>query len=75
MSYTTGTLATTLRAIRCAHRCLESGRGIMLCELSPDHEQVTVTALQRRESGYRLVTKCEKCGGWNGVNYVLRQAA
>lgn len=75
LSFTTGTIDNTLRAVRCAHRpCLDSGRGMMLCELSPAHQPVVV-ALPRRMDGYDLVKKCEHCAGWNGVNFGQRQQA
>lgn len=73
---TSGSGAIFLIAVRCAHRpCLESGRGMMLCELSPEHVGVTVVPLTRRELGYCQVKKCEHCGGWNGIRYAMRQQA
>lgn len=76
MNLTTGTTGPTLAAVRCAHRpCLDSGRGLILFELSTNHEHITVTALARREGGFTAVKKCEHCGGWNGVNYELRRVA
>jgi hypothetical protein len=70
LSYTTGAGGNLLVAVRCAHKpCLDSGRGMMLCELSPDHHNVRVTALPSRQPGYDQVKKCQHCGGWNGVRY------
>lgn len=75
-SYTTGTLDSTLIAVRCAHRpCLTSGRGLILCELSAEHTNVTVTALPRQMPGFKNIEKCAHCGGYNGIQYELRQAA
>lgn len=76
MNLTTGTTSLTLTAVRCAHRpCLDSGRGLILFELSPDHDHISVTALTRRESGYKFVHRCKHCGGWNGINYTVKQVA
>jgi len=51
----------------------------LLFELSPRHENITVTALARRDAGYHqdfdCVEKCEHCGGFNGIRYTLRQQA
>lgn len=47
----------------------------MLCELSLDHHRITVTAVAQRVEGFQQITKCEHCGGWNGINYVMRQQA
>lgn len=76
LSYTTGSIDSTLQAVRCAHRpCLNSGRGLILCELSLEHEHITVTAIPRKMPGFKSIEKCSHCGGFNGIQYELRRAA
>lgn len=65
-----------MQLVRCAHRpCLNSGKGLPLFELGPECVAIAVTALACKSDGYRIVKKCEHCGGLNGINYSLRQAA
>lgn len=77
LSHTTGTITGILQAVRCAHRCLQSGQGYMLFELSNDYEHISVTALSRPEPGYDIVKQCNHahCKGWNGVRFRRRQLA
>ena len=75
VSSTTGVIGGVLRAVRCAYHCQKSGNGYVLCELSTEYEDITVTRLPERRAGYDLVKRCQFCGNWNGVTFTKRHAA
>ena len=81
VSYTTGAIRSTLTAVRCAHRpCMESGKGRILFEVSPDHEHITVTPIASQSAGYTeghysAVVRCQLCMKWNGIRWQLRKQA